>query len=70
MAQMGKRPMKNTNWQWTKESALEVAKDAIARRARLLQSQDPEVSEALRRLTENMGDHSFYPPWIKKGAGR
>jgi len=45
--------------EWSKESALEVAVDAICRRARILDGQDPDVAEALRLLAANLGLHSF-----------
>ena len=51
--------MKSLRLEWSKESALEVAVDAICRRARILDGQDPDVAEALRLLAANLGLHSF-----------
>lgn len=50
---------KSLRWEWTKESALEVAVDAICRRARVLEGQDPDVAEALRVLAANLDMESF-----------
>jgi len=36
------------------DSALEVAEDAILRRARILDGQDPEIAEALRTLVTRL----------------
>ena len=46
----------------TLDQALEVAADAILRRARVLEGQDPEVAEVLRTIVTNLEvDFCFTP---------
>lgn len=51
--------------QHAKENALEVAVDAICRRARILDGQDGEVAEALRYLAANL-EHVPARFWRRK----
>ena len=44
------------------ESALEIATDAVLRRARLLEGTEPGVAQALRNLTLRL------EPWMATGA--